>query len=91
MLAGATKGLHSSALELVVVERDSDSFEQAAAKLNMGSFEWAMLGLCKLKEQTEDSRKDRGVQTTGNSAKVSLSSVGQGGEGRLGTLLPASQ
>jgi len=26
----------------------------------------------------------------GDSAKVSLLSVGQGGEGRLGTLLPAS-
>jgi len=53
VLAGAAKGLHSNDLEQVVVEWDSDSFEQAAAKLNMGSFEWATLGLCKLKKQTQ--------------------------------------
>jgi len=51
VLAGDVKGLHSNDLEQVVVEWDLDGFKQAVAKLNMGSFEWATLGLCKLKKQ----------------------------------------
>jgi len=50
VLAGAVIGPHSSDLEQVVAELDSDGFEQSA-KLNAGGFEWATAGLCKLKKQ----------------------------------------
>jgi len=49
VLAVAANGLYSGDLEQVVVELNSDSFEQAVARLNVGGFEWAMVGLCKLK------------------------------------------
>jgi len=50
VLAGAATGPHSSDLERVVAELDSDGFEQSA-QLNAGGFGWATVGLCKLKKQ----------------------------------------
>jgi len=50
VLAGAVTGPHSSDLEWVVAELDSDGFEQSA-QLNAGGFGWVMVGLCKLKKQ----------------------------------------